>query len=97
MLTSITSFVFQLSTFLEERIEKLATDANVIIEWSSAVLKPAAYVEKWRLLLWNQAFETYLDETASPKFLKTTKLLQFQDGIIAGRLFYRYVEIPFVF
>jgi len=64
---------------------------KINIKWSSVVLKPAEYVEKWRSLLWKKAFPFYLSKNASPRFLKGSELLKIDGGILAGRLFYKFV------
>ena len=72
-------------------MNKYVVKLKINIEWTSVVLKPAEYVEKWRSQLWKKVFPFYLSENASPKFLKGSELLKFDGGILAGRLFYKFI------
>jgi hypothetical protein len=72
-------------------MDKYVAKFKINIEWSSVVFKPAEYVEKWRSLLWKKAFPFYLSENASPRFLKGSELLKIDGGILADRLFFRFV------
>lgn len=62
------------------------------IKWNDAVVKPIDYVEKWRLLLWDKAFDEYLVENANPKFVKGSDLRKIAGGTVTGdRLIFRYL------
>ena len=70
---------------------KYVDKLKINIEWSSVVLKPMGYVDKWRSLLRKKVFPFYLSKNASPRFLKGSELLKFDGGILAGRLAYKFV------
>lgn len=80
-----------MSTFLQDYMDKLVAKQKLNIQWSSVVLKPAEYVEKWRLMLWKKAFPFFLSENASPRYIKGSELLKIDGGKSAGRLIYRFV------
>ena len=58
---------------------------SVDIEWGSMedILQPANYVEHWRLILWDKAFQMYSDDKGVLKFIKGLNLIDFEGGPIA--------------
>lgn len=61
------------------------------IVWKDDVLPPSAYVEHWRVTLWDHAYLAYLAPTAGPKFAKGTDLQKFENGMLIIKLLvYRY-------
>lgn len=64
------------------------------IDWKATggIKKPADYVESWRILLWDKAFQPFLNPAANPPFLKSSV---FEDHpgapLVEKRVFYRYV------
>lgn len=62
------------------------------IEWNDAVVKPLEYVEKWRLLLWDKAFDELLADNAIPRFVKGSDLRKIAGGTTTlDRLIFRYL------
>lgn len=66
------------------------------IDWnaSGGVRRPADYVESWRILLWDKAFQSFLNPAANPPFLKSSV---FEDHLGAPlaekRVSYRYFSL----
>lgn len=74
-------------------MDHLITTLKLNVEWNDQVLKPAEYVEKWRVILWNRAYGFFLSGNASPKFHKGTDLMKIEGGSMTStRLLYRYVH-----
>jgi len=62
------------------------------IDWeaSTDLLRPAEYVEHWRLLLWDKAFRVYFHDKGDLKFSKGLNIMEFEEGPIAvKRVAYR--------
>jgi len=63
------------------------------IDWeaSQVILRPAEYVEHWRLLLWERAFLVYFRDDGDMKFSKGFDIMEFEEGPLAvKRVAYRY-------
>ena len=63
------------------------------VNWntSEGVLRPKDYIDKWRILLWDQAFLTLFVGKASPKFTKCTEPRKMDGGTkIINHYLYRY-------
>ena len=86
----------QLATYLKEEVDKFFKQEKPHIPNLEALLMPEDYVEKWRLLLWDKAFDAYLGPKASPRFIKGSHI----DKIVGGgltkkRLMFRFAPIFF--
>ena len=59
-------------------------------------MKPSEYVESWRILLWDKAFQPFLHPAANPPFLKGSTFEDHPGAPLAEkRVLYRYFPIPF--
>ena len=64
------------------------------INWnaSGGIKKPSDYVESWRILLWDKAFQLFLNPLAKPAFLKSYMFEKHPGAPLAvKRVSYRYV------
>jgi hypothetical protein len=61
------------------------------VDWTvSDLLKPAEFVDRWRILLRDHAFVSLFEEKAPHKFAKGTDLMEHVDGVrIVHRVLYR--------
>ena len=78
---------------VEHNFVKMVLDENLDIDWKveEGVLEPAAYVDHWRVVLYDHAFSYYFAASTNMKFAKGTKLRDFEDGPqIIHRVIYRY-------
>jgi len=79
----------QLATYLKEEVDKFFKQEKPHIPNLEAVLMPEDYVEKWRLLLWDKAFDAYLGPKASPRFIKGSHI----DKIVGGGLTKKKIDV----
>lgn len=81
----------QLEEAVEIDFKKMESDENWTIDWQvDGVLQPAAFVDRWRVILYDHAFSFYFKIPSIMKFTKGTKLRDFQDGPqIIHRAIYR--------
>jgi hypothetical protein len=91
-----------LVTQLEDRVvnqfSELSGDDLGEIDWaaSGGVMKPAEYVESWRILLWDKAFQPFLHSAANPPFLKGSSFEDHPGAPQAEkRVLYRYFPKPY--
>ena len=64
------------------------------INWnaSGGIKKPSDYVESWRILLKDKAFQSFLNLSAKPAFLKSSVFEKHPGALLAvKRISYRYV------
>ena len=67
-------------------IDEIIKEHHMPIAWDDKVLSPSAYVEYWRVTLWEKAYLAYLLPTASPRFAKGSDLQKFDVGNLAIKL-----------
>lgn len=80
--------------------EDLCGGGNLLVNWeaSPGILKPSDYVERWRIMLWEKAFLSFLHPNIKPPFLKSTKLDNVPSADLAiKRLLYRLVFCFIIF
>ena len=66
---------------------------NLVIKWKSfpGLLRPDAYVESWRILLWEKAFPAFLSTRAEKPFDKKSDFSTFPGAAdVVKRVTYRY-------
>ena len=69
---------------VEAEITSFENECSVDIDWiSTEILQPSNYVEHWRLILWDKAFQVYFDDKGDLKFVKGLDLTEFEEGPIA--------------
>ena len=77
---------------IKAEIASFENENSVDIDWGFAedILQPANYVEHWRLILWDKAFQVYFDDKGDLKFVKGIDLMEFDEGpITIKRVAYR--------
>ena len=82
----------QLEKEVAVEIETLEESLSVDIDWdaSETILRPREYVDHWRIVLWDQAFNIYLGDKPNILFAKGDNLLEFEEGALAiKRVAYR--------
>lgn len=80
--------------------EDLCGGGNLLVNWeaSPGILKPSDYVERWRIILWEKAFFSFLHPNIKPPFLKSTRLDNVPSADLAiKRLLYRFVFCFIIF
>ena len=81
-----------LDTVIHE-FEDICKAEKVVINWkaSSDVLQPGAYVDCWRILLWEKAFPTFLGSRTEKVFDKKSNFTKFPGTTeVVRRVTYRY-------
>ena len=82
----------QLEKEVAVEIETLEESLSVDIDWdaSETILRPREYVDHWRIVLWDKAFNPYLGNKPDIPFAKGDNLLEFEEGALAiKRVAYR--------
>ena len=80
--------------------EDLCGGGDLLVNWeaSPGILKPSDYVERWRIMLWEKAFLSFLHPNIKPPFLKSTRLDNVPSADLAiKRLLYRFVFCFIIF
>lgn len=86
----------QLEDHFEKHFEEICAGGGISVDWeaSPGILKPAEYLERWRMILWDKAFLSFLHPSLKPPFLKSTR---FEDAaltdIAVKRVLYRYIPL----
>lgn len=78
--------------------EDICKAENLVIKWKATpgILRPDAYVESWRILLWDKAFPTFLGRRAEKPFDKKSDFTNFPGAADAvKRVTYRYENATF--
>ena len=72
----------QLEKEVAVEIETLEESLSVDIDWdaSETILRPREYVDHWRIVLWDKAFNPYLGDKPDIPFAKGDNLLEFEEG-----------------
>lgn len=75
----------QLEKEVAVEIETLEESLSVDIDWdaSETILRPREYVDHWRIVLWDKAFNPYLGDKPDIPFAKGDNLLEFEEGALA--------------
>ena len=82
----------QLEKKVAVEIETLEESLSIDIDWdaSETILRPREYVDHWRIVLWDKAFNPYLGDKPDIPFAKGDNLLEFEEGALAiKRVAYR--------
>ena len=87
-------FSLQLEDHVVKQCNELLGDEVGEMNWnaSGGIKKPSDYVESWRILLWDKAFQPFLNPAAKPAFLKSSTFEKHPGALlVVNRVFYRYV------
>jgi len=82
----------QLETEVSIQIDTFQENLGVDIDWdaSETILRPREYVDHWRIVLWDRAFQPYLGDNPDTAFAKGDNLSEFEEGALAiKRVTYR--------
>ena len=87
-------FSLQLEDRVVKQCDEISSDEVSEINWnaSGGIKKPSDYVESWRILLWDKAFQPFLNPSAKPAFLKSFVFEKHPGAPLAvKRVSYQYV------
>ena len=66
---------------VEAEIASFENECSVDINWiSKEILQLSNYVEHWRLILWDKAFQVYFNNKGDLKFVKDLDLTEFVEA-----------------
>ena len=85
--------MLQLEEAVAREFDDICKTENIVIKWRffPGVQRPDAYVESWRILLWEKAFPTFLGTRADKTFDKKSDFSTFPGAADAvKRVTYRY-------
>ena len=70
---------------VEAEVKAFENKCPIDSDWDATpgILRPAEYVEHWRVIVWDKAFLVYFDEKAKLKFTKGGNIMEFEEGPIA--------------
>ena len=86
-------YILQLEDRVVKQFNEILDDDLGDIDWnaSGGIMKPSDYVESWRILLWDKAFQPFLNSAAKPLFLKGSTFEDHPGAPLAEkRVLYRY-------
>ena len=92
------TFVLQLEETVTREFDDICKTENLVIKWKSfpGVLRPDAYVESWRILLWEKAFPSFFGSRADKAFDKKSDFSKFPGAAdVVKRVTYRYDNYEF--
>ena len=92
---SILHLFGQMEELLVREISDMSKGDLPDIDWNASrgILKPADYIDMWRISVWDKTFLPFFSPNADPPFLKSKVLKDFPNGLMAfRRVLYKYLS-----
>jgi hypothetical protein len=87
------TFLSQIEDAVTREFDDICKTENLVIKWKSfpGLLRPDAYVESWRILLWEKAFPAFISTRAEKPFDKKSDFSTYPGAAdVVKRVTYRY-------